>query len=216
MRRNAAAARGRSRKGGADPIDRTGTGPEGLILCGGAGSRVDGRDKGLLDAGDGEPAVLHAARLLRPLCSRVFVSANRNRRRYAALAIGPVLVDLREDFAGPLAGLEAAAAVMKSDRLLLLPCDLPDLSPQVPRVLLSRLAVAANCDAVYARAAGHGHYLVACLRRRAVATAGAALDQGRGAVRGWLASLEAEAVDFSGDVAATFVNRNRPVDWGLP
>ena len=206
------AARRGPRDFGDARIANIAVGTEGLVLCGGAGTRVGGRDKGLIEV-DGEAAALHAARLLRPICTQVFLSANRNRRRYEALAIGPVIADLREGFAGPLAGLEAVATVMNGERLLLLPCDLPDLSPEVPEKLLAKLDGDESCRAVYARAGSDAHYLVACLRRNAVVTAGAALDQGRAAVRDWLACLGAEAVDFSGGVASTFVNRNRPADW---
>jgi molybdopterin-guanine dinucleotide biosynthesis protein A len=148
---------------------------EGLLLCGGAGRRVGGLDKGLLPFA-GTTAAEAVLAVLMPHCERVFISANRHLERYRDLAIGPVITDRRPGHAGPLAGLEAVAAATASDRLLVLPCDLPHLGRQVPETLLASLESDGDLDAVYASAAGRHHYLVAALRTRALATVGDALD----------------------------------------
>ena len=74
----------------------------GIVLAGGAGSRVGGADKGLLPLG-GRPLVEHVLERLRPQCDRLLIVANRNLDDYARYA--PVLHDDNEGHAGPLAGL---------------------------------------------------------------------------------------------------------------
>ena len=81
----------------------------GLILAGGAGRRVDGRDKGLI-TWHGRPLIAHVAVLLRPQVGRLVISCNRNNERYAEFA-DETVGDTRRDFQGPLAGLEAATPV---------------------------------------------------------------------------------------------------------
>ena len=187
--------------------------PAGLVLCGGAGRRVGGRDKGLLTV-NGTPAVVLAARLLAAHCHPVIVSANRHLDCYRELGIGPVVRDRRAGHAGPLAGVEAAAAVMQSDRLLLLPCDMPLLDVTVPGTLLAALDADERIDAVYASAWGRDHYLVAGLRARAAQRAAEALDRGEHAVRHWLNGLATRRVDFAGVAATGFSNRNDSAAWG--
>ena len=96
---------------------------EGLILCGGAGTRIGGEEKGLREF-RGRPAVAVAATVLAPLCHVVHISANRNLDAYAALDLGPVRRDLRDGFQGPLAGVESLIPHVRSEVLLLLPCDI--------------------------------------------------------------------------------------------
>ncbi|MGV2834552.1 NTP transferase domain-containing protein, partial [Pseudomonas shirazensis] len=52
-----------------------------LILAGGRGARMGGRDKGLLEW-RGEPLVAHVQRVVRPLTDDVVISCNRNQELY--------------------------------------------------------------------------------------------------------------------------------------
>ena len=186
-------------------------GTEGLVLCGGAGRRAGGRDKGLLKYA-GEPMVSRVARILRPLCTRILISANRHREDYLRLSLGPVVGDRRPGFAGPLAGLEAVEARLRGARLLVLPCDLPLVDAAVVRRLLETLQAAPELDAVYARTADREHYLCAALQRRALASLPACLDRGQRSVRSWLATLHTRSELFTGAQAASLKNFNAGVD----
>lgn len=109
----------------------------GLVLAGGQGSRMEGRDKGLELFGP-TPLALHAARRLAPQVHTMLISANRNRQRYAAFG-WPVLPDGLPGYAGPLAGLMAGLQHCPSDWLACVPCD----SPLFPEDLVTRLAQSA-------------------------------------------------------------------------
>ena len=84
----------------------------GLILAGGAGRRVAGRDKGLIEW-HGKPLVEHVADRLRPQIGQLIISCNRNVTAYRKLA-DKIVVDSRRDFQGPLAGLEAASSLIET------------------------------------------------------------------------------------------------------
>lgn len=192
----------------------------GVVLAGGAGTRVGGEDKGLR-ALAGRPLVAHVLERLRPQCDRVLIVANRRLDEYAALA--PVVPDETEGHAGPLAGLVAAFGFLTANRhalpgwLLTVPVDCPD----PPRDFAARLHAALDADATaccaFVRHAGHAQPLFALYRIdddpvEWVASARAALHQHGSAAR-WQSALEALAVDC-GDGGSPFHNLNTPEDFG--
>lgn len=179
---------------------------------------MGGRDKGLMDV-QGRPAVARALDLLTPICASCFISANRNKERYAKLGIGEVIGDLRPGFQGPLAGIEAILPVLEAtsgiETLLLLPCDLPLLSADVPRQLFEELNAHPGKDIIYAQTGSQPHYLCAALRTKALANLAEQLDKGDKAVHRWYAHCSSAALEFSGDLAKGFVNINRAEDLKL-
>ncbi|MFK7828382.1 MAG: molybdenum cofactor guanylyltransferase [Congregibacter sp.] len=181
--------------------------PTGLILCGGRGSRAGGIDKGLRQT-DGQLAVSRAACLLQPLCQDILISANRNVGDYSMLELGTVVTDLRDDFRGPLAGLEAAITRTGNDLLLVLPCDMPRLLPTVPEQLSKALNADTALDVVYAKTADSRHFLCAAMRTRCGDTISACLDEGCNAVRLCYARLNVSELLFEGELAEGFENLN--------
>lgn len=191
----------------------------GAILAGGAGSRVDNADKGLLPL-CGRPLIEHVLERLRPQCARALVVANRNVDAYARLA--PVIHDEVTGHAGPLAGLVAAFGFLQANRhalpdwLLTAPVDCPDL----PRDLVARFraVLAANAEATCALAtvAGKREPLFAMYRMGSAPevwhdSARTALRE-HGSTMRWLAENGAVAVDFD-DPDDAFHNLNTPADF---
>ena len=176
-----------------------------LVLAGGAGRRVNGRDKGLI-YWQGKRLIEHVVERIRPQVSDICISCNRNRATYGSIApIAPT--DLRSGFQGPLAGLEAARATLTADYVLLAPCD----TPQLPHDLVLRLHTELKdnpCSQVcYARSNNQDQYLCALMHRSALTSLSACLDEGQRAVRQWYATMEATTVEFS-DQGAAFLNLN--------
>jgi molybdopterin-guanine dinucleotide biosynthesis protein A len=179
----------------------------GLVLAGGAGRRVGGADKGLL-CWEGEPLAAQVVQRLRGEVTTVLISCNRNQAYYATLA-DRIVADQRPGFAGPLAGIEAAVAVLDSEFLLISPCD----APRLPRDLGARLLAALNkagadTDISYAHDGERGHYLCAMLRTRILDSLTPELDSGTRAVRDWYRLHKCIAVDFSAQ-RSCFRNINR-------
>lgn len=169
----------------------------GLILAGGAGRRVGGRDKGLIHW-QGQPLIAHVAERLRPQVGRLLISCNRNFEEYAKIA-GVTIADIREDFQGPLAGLEAAAPHVHTDFLIVCACDIPRLPENLAQRLVEPLKTQAG-DAADISIAFDGHrqqYLCAAIRSHCLATLPAYLAQGQRAVRHWYSTYRCVTVSFS-------------------
>lgn len=118
---------------GAPPADVTG-----LVLAGGRGERLGGRDKGLVEVA-GRRLVEWVAARLAPQVSGLFISANRHLGEYAGLG-HPVLPDEAGDHRGPLAGMAAGLLRCPTRWLAVVPCD----SPFLPLDLVARLHAAAT------------------------------------------------------------------------
>lgn len=169
----------------------------GLVLAGGRGQRMGGRDKGLQPFA-GRPLAAHVIERLRPQVSALIISANRNGDAYAALG-APVVSDETQDFAGPLAGMLAGLRAARTDYVLTVPCD----TPYLPEDLATRLA-AALIDtgdatpplAAYAATAHGPHPVFALLHRSLADDLAATLVAGEHRVRAWLARHKAVQVHF--------------------
>lgn len=105
-----------------------------LLLAGGQGQRMGGRDKGLIEW-RGEPLIQHLHRLARPLTDDLIISCNRNLERYAAYA-DRLVQDNNDDYNGPFAGIRAGLPLARHDYLLVLPCDVPQVDAALLQALL--------------------------------------------------------------------------------
>ena len=180
----------------------------GLVLAGGAGRRVQGRDKGLLNW-RGQSLVSHVIARMDRQVDRLLLSCNRNIEQYRALDL-ELLVDSRANFQGPLAGLEAAAASVHSEYVAICACD----TPLVPTDLVARLLLpfatseGKSLDISYADDGHHRHYLCALVRSRCLPSLTSYLDDGQRTVHGWYELHNTVAVDFS-DTPEAFQNLNQ-------
>ncbi|MDD3448898.1 MAG: molybdenum cofactor guanylyltransferase [Gammaproteobacteria bacterium] len=184
------------------------TGITGIILAGGRGTRMGGRDKGLV-ALAGRPLAAHVVDRLRPQVDTIVISANRNRERYAGLGY-PVAADAAPDFPGPLAGIASAGAVARTPWLLVTPCDTPRLPADLAQRLLEACAAGHRPLAV-AHDGARLQPLFLLLRRELLADLAAFLAGGGRAVYRWLDSQQPARADFS-DCPAAFGNLNAPGD----
>lgn len=192
----------------------------GVILAGGAGSRVEGADKGLLPLA-GRPLVQHVAARLRPHCRALLVVANRNLDRYADCA--PTIHDESPGHQGPLAGLAAAFAFAEANFqaewrwLLTVPVDCPDPPADLAARLRSVLDADSESPCAFVQRGGRAQPLFALYRLAKGRawwrdSARAALAE-HGSVWRWHATLGGAAVDFD-DARDAFHNLNTPADFG--
>ncbi len=107
----------------------------GVILCGGEGRRMEGREKAL-ELLVGIPLVLHVRRRLAPQVGRIVISANRELDRYAGWG-DTVVADERAGL-GPLGGLLTALDRIETPYTFCCPGDAPLLST----TLVAQLAAA--------------------------------------------------------------------------
>lgn len=176
-----------------------------IILAGGQARRLGGIDKGLLEV-NGKPLAQHLAQRFHG--AETIISANRHHERYRQWA-DQVVSDRRADFAGPLAGIEAALARCRQPRALIVPCDMPWL----PEDLALRLFDAVQGPEEIAIAATKNRTQHLCMAMQGEYwrdNLSAFLDNGGRSVRDWLADKPVRRVQFGN--TADFRNINRDTD----
>lgn len=103
----------------------------GFVTAGGKSSRM-GADKAWLKL-DGRPMIEHVIAALTPVVSSVAIIANR--AEYQRLGF-PVIADTNVDI-GPLEAIRTALANSTSSKIILVACDLPFITSDLLRFLLS-------------------------------------------------------------------------------
>ncbi len=194
------------------PISETITG---IILAGGAGTRINGVDKGL-EAYNGTPLIKYVIERLEPQTSSLMISANRNIEEYEALG-HPVINDNKpRAYDGPLAGTAACLTELlamgsNSDYALLSSCDTPRLTAFLSERLYTALH---NSNAVVAVAHdGKRRQNLHCMiKQSAWGNLISAYQGGARAMHRWQKSVGDIEVDFS-DVSEAFTNLNHLADF---
>jgi molybdopterin-guanine dinucleotide biosynthesis protein A len=189
----------------------------GVVLAGGSGRRMGGRDKALVDL-DGHPLIARVIARFAPQVGPLFLSANGDPARFAAFGL-PVLADPFDEPLGPLAGLAAAALRLAGDRveagfLASVPVDTPCLPADVVARLAAALAAAPEARVAVAASRDRVHPVVALHRRDGLDELMSGLADG--SVRRVMRYVEARGcvrVDFADvDGVDPFANLNRPED----
>lgn len=180
----------------------------GILLAGGRGLRMGGRDKGLVSVA-GRPMAAWALACLAPQVDRVVISANRHRSTYAAFGY-PVVADPDMGYEGPLAGVSAALARVGTPWVVTCPCD----CPHPPGDLVVRLENARRRTGAAVAVAHDGtrlQPLFALLASALHPDLRAHLQRGGRRVGHWLLEQGGVVVDFS-DCPGSFDNINTEAD----
>lgn len=187
----------------------------GLLLAGGQSRRMGGGDKCLLDVG-GRTMLGHVVDRIGPQVDALVLNANGDPGRFAAYGL-PVLADVVEGYAGPLAGvltgLEWAAANKPDAKWVV---SVAADTPFPPRDLVARFlaAVAAErADLACAASGGRTHPVFGLWRvslrgdlRRAL------IEEGVRKVDEWTARHRLVEVEFAREPFDPFFNINFPED----
>jgi molybdenum cofactor guanylyltransferase len=174
----------------------------GLILAGGQGERMGGRDKGLIDLA-GRPLIAHVIARLAPQVAALLISANRNPERYAEFP-ATIVADVLPDYPGPLAGILSGLCAARTPWLMVVPCD----SPFMPLDLVQRLAVKLPSAATIAvvEAAGELQPVFALIPTTLHASLAEFLRAGQRKITRWFAHHAMVAIAF--EETADFMNIN--------
>lgn len=179
----------------------------GLILAGGRGTRMAGKDKGL-QLFQGKTMVTHVMHRLTPQVDTLMISANRNLAVYKALG-APVLPDGVQEFAGPLAGIQAGLTQCKTPYMVTVPCDTPLLPLNLVECLY-RALIAEPADLSVALTGGPGSQqpqpLFCLLKTALLPHLTQFLLDGKRKVGAWQEALGATYVNFPEEAAFQNVN----------
>lgn len=142
----------------------------GVVLAGGQSSRM-GRDKALLPF-QGKPLIAHAIEILRPHVDELLVIGDPG--KYGGF--GPLALADDAPGLGPLGGILTALRYAWHDRLIILACDMPNVTASFIEQLMARYED--GFDAVVAQCDGHLEPLAAAYHRRCKTVVAAQLAAG--------------------------------------
>lgn len=179
----------------------------GMILAGGEGRRMGGRDKGL-EPFAGLPLVAHVAKRLEGQVAELLMNANRNADAYQPFAdrvIADLVLDGAEGgFKGPLMGIYSGLRAATTPWLLVVPCD----SPALPISLVERMTKGiGHHDIAVAFDGERLHPVIALIRTSLADDLAATLAEGERKIDRWYARHAWCKVDMS-DCADAFANLN--------
>ncbi|WP_394426931.1 molybdenum cofactor guanylyltransferase MobA [Vreelandella stevensii] len=178
----------------------------GMILAGGEGRRMGGRDKGL-EPFSGLPLVAHTVKRFDGHVHELMINANRNGDAYALFA-DRVIADAEGGFKGPLMGIYSGLRAARTPWLLVAPCD----SPALPHDLVARMVAGivtedGTHDIAVAFDGERLHPVVALLRTSLADDLATTLAEGERKIDRWYARHAWCRVDMS-DCPEAFANLN--------
>jgi molybdenum cofactor guanylyltransferase len=187
----------------------------GVLLAGGQARRMGGGDKCLRQLG--EATILeHVVARARPQVVTMVLNANGDPGRFAAFGL-PVVADVVEGFAGPLAGVLTGMEWARAQRP-----DCPWIAtiatdtPFFPADLVARMlgeVEHAGAELACASSGGRAHPVFGLWRvRLADALRAAMVEEGIRKVDVWTARHRLVEVPFATDPIDPFFNANRPED----
>jgi len=176
----------------------------GLILCGGRGSRLGFKDKGLETYGK-KKLIQHMIDRVKPQVDQLLININQNQAQYEVYG-EQLITDGDNNFQGPLAGILSAAAKIETEFCFVVPCDMP----HIPLDTVSRLqGEIDDHPAVAVSNQGRVQPLVLLLRTAAIESITDRLQCHNKSVMGWLESIDYISKEFV-DPAPAFINLNQP------
>lgn len=182
----------------------------GLVLAGGQGSRMGGKDKGLV-VYQGQPLIQHVLDRLRPQVGPVIINANRNADTYAEFGCS-VVADApnpqHESYAGPLAGLLAGLRASTTDWVLTVPCDSPHFPDDLVRHFIAASEKNGCGDLFVARTPVQSHPVFMLVHKELTRTLATFIASGERKLGGWQQQNGASYVEFADEAA--FANLNTP------
>lgn len=174
----------------------------GMILAGGEGRRMGGRDKGL-EPFAGLPLIAHVIQRFDGRVAELLINANRNSDAYELFA-DRVIEDAEGGFKGPLMGIYSGLRAAKTPWLLVAPCD----SPALPEDLVARMVAGIGEHDIGVAFDGERlHPVVALIRTTLADDLATTLGDGERKIDRWYARHAWCRVDMS-DCPDAFANLN--------
>ncbi|MFL0805608.1 MAG: molybdenum cofactor guanylyltransferase [Agarilytica sp.] len=189
-----------------------------VILAGGSGTRMGGRDKCLLPLGNS--TVLEVIlKTLRAQTKDVYLNVNGDKRRFDTYDL-PIIQDTVSPPIGPLGGLLSVCEYVfaqhpESKWLLTVAGDCPFLPKDLIKKLYTRVEprIGAAPHVVYCHSQGRDHFVVALWSRAAAPQLREFLESGQRSVGRFIDTLPHASVNFDSSSIDPFFNINTDEQW---
>ncbi len=181
----------------------------GVILAGGKGRRMSGKDKGLLIV-NGHPLIENIVNLFAPQVDELLINANRNINKYEQYGY-QVIEDKLSGYQGPLAGMSTGLHYASNQHVVFVPCD----TYAIPHNLVTRFLSCMNETKKEICVAHDGkrlHTVYALISKSCTESLDHYLADGKRKAEDWIKSQAYTTTDFS-DSAKYFRNLNTPDDF---
>ena len=179
----------------------------GLILCGGKGTRLGNKDKGLVPY-RGKMLVQHMIDRVQPQVDQLLININQNEEKYETFG-AQLTTDEDNNYQGPLAGILSAKSKITTEFCFVVPCDMP----HIPLNTVERLhSVIGDKHAVAVANKGRVQPLVLLIRSSIIGTISDRLKGKNKSVLGWLESIGYTTAKFH-DSMSEFRNLNEPGEF---
>ena len=190
----------------------------GVLLAGGQSRRMGGGDKCLASLG-GRTLLQHSVDAVGPQVSLLVLNTNSDPDLFASCGL-PIVRDVVDGFAGPLAGVLtgmewAAENAPDCDWLASFACDAPFVPKDLVALLQSAIR-AESADMACASSAGRHHPVFALWPIKLAGDLRKAVtEEGVRKVDIWTARYRLAVVDFNAEDGDPFFNINRPKDLAV-
>ena len=175
-----------------------------VILAGGKGRRMDGKDKGLVELAN-RPLIEYVIDAIKPQVETIILNANRNQEQYSRYSY-PVVSDALVDYQGPLAGFICALKSSTTSHIVTLPCDGPFLPDDLVERLIFSL-INNNAEIAVAHDGDRMQPVYSLIPVTLSNSLNAFLDSGERKIDLWYKQHRIALADFS-DCPETFRNIN--------
>jgi len=175
-----------------------------VILAGGKGRRMDGKDKGLVELAN-RPLIEYVIDAIKPQVETIILNANRNQEQYSRYGY-PVVSDALVDYQGPLAGFICALKSSTTSHIVTLPCDGPFLPDDLVERLIFSL-INNNAEIAVAHDGDRMQPVYSLIPVTLSNSLNAFLDSGERKIDLWYKQHKIALADFS-DCPETFRNIN--------
>ncbi len=146
---------------------------------------------------------------LKQSLDHIVINANRNIETYQSFGY-PVIKDIVDDFAGPLAGIQTGLASINTPYAFVVPCDAPTLNMEVLKRLASALEKH-KAEIAVAETNGQVEPVIMLIKAALSQAIEEFLHSGQHKTSDWVLGQNIIAVDFS-DHAEWFTNINTEKD----
>ena len=171
-----------------------------ILLAGGRGSRMNYRDKAWLNYA-GKPLLAHVIDHIENYVDQILIS--RNKPHLAEDKLPYLLIrDQLLGYQGPLAGIASCTRHIENNNVVVLPCDIPILPPNLVTKLIEGII---DFDIAVASSRGIIQPLIFAAKRQALNSIQSYLASGERSVKGWLSAESFTKIEFN---AEAFENIN--------